>query len=232
MQLTVTERIRLLIHIVRELRVSHGITVDILKMADQPIRDQIRPNSRLRFLEEIYDIREAEEHMLSRQTSNAIANVIVILDANIFHPDRQMVQQASNPDVFDIANRASRATGPTGCTDNDRDITRSTSAFVSGGPYAPSFNTSLTSFTYCGTAQHVPSRQCENYQDHEQPWFHSGQPAVPFHVQHSQWKPSLSETSSFTGSAVYTSSFPNWYECAIALPQEERYRTSHLISGS
>lgn len=169
--------------------------------------------------------------MLSTQTKNAVANVIIILDANVFHPDRQMFQQASNTEVFDIANRASRATGPTGYTDNDRDITLSTSAFVSGGPYAPGFNTSLTSFTYCGATQHVPSRQCESYQDHEQPWFHSGQPAVPFHFQQSQWEPGLLETSSSTGSAAYTSSFLNWYEGATALPQEKRYRTSHLISG-
>lgn len=66
MQLTVIERIRLLIHIVRELYTSHGITVETLKLADRPIRDQIRPKGRLQFLEEIYDIRGTEEQLLSR----------------------------------------------------------------------------------------------------------------------------------------------------------------------
>ena len=72
MQLTAIERIRLLIHIVRELHTSHGITVETLKVADRPIRDQIRPKSRLRFLEEIYDIRRAEERLLGRQTGNVL----------------------------------------------------------------------------------------------------------------------------------------------------------------
>lgn len=72
MQLIAIERIRLLIHIVRELHTSHGITVETLKVADRPIRDQIRPKSRLRFLEEIYDIRGAEERLLSRQTGNVL----------------------------------------------------------------------------------------------------------------------------------------------------------------
>lgn len=76
MQLTAIERIRLLIHIVRELHTSHGITVETLKIADRPIRDQIRPKSRLRFLEEIYDIRGAEERLLSRQTGNVLLTLL------------------------------------------------------------------------------------------------------------------------------------------------------------
>ena len=76
MQLTAIERIRLLIHIVRELHTSHGITVETLKVADRPIRDQIRPKSRLRFLEEIYDIRRAEERLLSRQTGNVLLTLL------------------------------------------------------------------------------------------------------------------------------------------------------------
>ncbi|KAJ5364989.1 uncharacterized protein N7496_010702 [Penicillium cataractarum] len=40
------ERIRLLVHILRELRTSHGITVRKLKEADRAIRDLIRPKGR------------------------------------------------------------------------------------------------------------------------------------------------------------------------------------------
>lgn len=59
------ERIRLLIHILRELRESHGITAEKLREAGQDVRRQIVPTERLRVLDEIYYVRQAEERYLS-----------------------------------------------------------------------------------------------------------------------------------------------------------------------
>ncbi|KAE8161164.1 hypothetical protein BDV40DRAFT_313353 [Aspergillus tamarii] len=55
------ERIRLLVHILCELKDSHGITADRLKDAGQDVRRQIMPAERLRVLDEIYYVREMEE---------------------------------------------------------------------------------------------------------------------------------------------------------------------------
>ncbi|PLB41005.1 DUF2841 domain-containing protein [Aspergillus candidus] len=58
------ERIRLLVHILCELRGSHNITVEKLREADQSIRRQILPAERLQVLDEIYHVREEEERYL------------------------------------------------------------------------------------------------------------------------------------------------------------------------
>lgn len=59
------ERVRLLIHILCELRASHDITADKLKEAGQDVRRQISPAERLEVLDEIYYVRQMEEHYLS-----------------------------------------------------------------------------------------------------------------------------------------------------------------------
>ncbi|RHZ56389.1 hypothetical protein CDV55_102564 [Aspergillus turcosus] len=58
------ERVRLLVHILCELRDSRGITVAKLREADQSIRRQITPPERLQVLDEIYRVREEEESYL------------------------------------------------------------------------------------------------------------------------------------------------------------------------
>ena len=63
--LITTERVRLLIHILCELRASHDITADKLKEAGQDVRRQISPAERLEVLDEIYYVRQMEEHYLS-----------------------------------------------------------------------------------------------------------------------------------------------------------------------
>ena len=60
-----TERVRLLIHILCELRASHDIIADKLKEAGQDVRRQISPAERLEVLDEIYYVRQMEEHYLS-----------------------------------------------------------------------------------------------------------------------------------------------------------------------
>lgn len=62
------ERIRLLVHILCELRSSHAICVEKLREADQSIRRQILPSERLQVLDEIYSVREEEEAFLDGRT--------------------------------------------------------------------------------------------------------------------------------------------------------------------
>lgn len=56
-----SERIRLLVHILCELKESRGITAEKLKDAGQDVRRQIQPESRLQVLDEIYYVRYMEE---------------------------------------------------------------------------------------------------------------------------------------------------------------------------
>ncbi|OGE46482.1 hypothetical protein PENARI_c232G09956, partial [Penicillium arizonense] len=58
------ERIELLIHILCELRASHGVTARRLRAADEIIRRQICPTDRINLLDELYYVRENEEKLL------------------------------------------------------------------------------------------------------------------------------------------------------------------------
>lgn len=60
----IIERVRLLIHILCELRTSHDITAEKLKEAGQDVRRQISPVERLEVLDEIYYVRQMEEHFM------------------------------------------------------------------------------------------------------------------------------------------------------------------------
>ncbi|KAJ5272943.1 hypothetical protein N7478_008068 [Penicillium angulare] len=62
------ERIRLLVHLLCELRTSHGITAHRLKEADQPIRRQIVPAERLQIMDEVYEVRGEEEKFIDGKT--------------------------------------------------------------------------------------------------------------------------------------------------------------------
>ncbi|KAK2742682.1 hypothetical protein FQN57_005137 [Myotisia sp. PD_48] len=55
------QRLQLLIHILRNLAKSHGITADKLKEAGQEAKQKIEPQQRLEILDEIYRIRRVEE---------------------------------------------------------------------------------------------------------------------------------------------------------------------------
>ncbi|KAJ5826380.1 hypothetical protein N7474_003518 [Penicillium riverlandense] len=59
------ERIRLLVHILRELCGSHGISVTQLEKADQSIRRLISPPKLVHVLDEIYYVRRQEEQFLN-----------------------------------------------------------------------------------------------------------------------------------------------------------------------
>lgn len=71
------ERVRLLIHILCELRASHDITAEKLKEAGQDVRRQISPAERLEVLDEIYYIRQMEEHYLAGDIGMLLAFSIV-----------------------------------------------------------------------------------------------------------------------------------------------------------
>lgn len=68
-----SERIALLIHILCELRTSHGITAQKLKEAGQPIQQHISPIERLKLLDELYYVREKEENFLDAVTGRFFA---------------------------------------------------------------------------------------------------------------------------------------------------------------
>ncbi|KAJ5979877.1 hypothetical protein N7481_007175 [Penicillium waksmanii] len=52
------------VHILCELRTSHGISVAKLREADQQVRHQINPSERLHILDELYRVRQQEEEFL------------------------------------------------------------------------------------------------------------------------------------------------------------------------
>ncbi|KAL5001204.1 hypothetical protein BDV10DRAFT_160863 [Aspergillus recurvatus] len=63
------ERIRLLVHILCELKDSHGVTAVKLKDAGLDVRRQIQPEKRLQVLDEIYYVRNQEELYLDGKIS-------------------------------------------------------------------------------------------------------------------------------------------------------------------
>lgn len=52
-------------HILSELYESHGITVNKLQAAIQSLRPDVSPPKRLRFLDEMFKVREMEERYLN-----------------------------------------------------------------------------------------------------------------------------------------------------------------------
>ncbi|KAJ5538579.1 hypothetical protein N7494_008058 [Penicillium frequentans] len=58
------DRLKLLVHILCELKDSHGVTAEKLREAGQDVRRQISPANRLQVLDEIYFVRQMEERYL------------------------------------------------------------------------------------------------------------------------------------------------------------------------
>ncbi|KAJ5594094.1 uncharacterized protein N7459_000302 [Penicillium hispanicum] len=59
------DRLHLLVHILCDLKDSHGVTADKLREAGQDVRRQITPANRLQVLDEIYFVRQTEERYLN-----------------------------------------------------------------------------------------------------------------------------------------------------------------------
>ncbi|KAJ5769364.1 hypothetical protein N7520_003923 [Penicillium odoratum] len=68
------DRLRLLVHILCELKDSHGVTAAKLREAGQDVRRQISPANRLQVLDEIYFVRQMEERYLDGEID---ANTLV-----------------------------------------------------------------------------------------------------------------------------------------------------------
>ncbi|KAB8234294.1 DUF2841 domain-containing protein [Aspergillus alliaceus] len=97
------ERIRLLVHILCELRTSHAICVEKLKEADQSIRRQILPSERLQVLDEIYSVREEEEAYLDgRSGTYCLPSPSPKPDPNLYQTDGQAVVCVSRVNLPDI----------------------------------------------------------------------------------------------------------------------------------
>ncbi|KAJ5346112.1 hypothetical protein N7452_004116 [Penicillium brevicompactum] len=97
-----SERIALLVHILCELRLSHGITAQKLKVAQQPSRRLIEPMDRLRLLDEMYAVRDAEEKFLEGLTGGFPAidhqpGLIISQDGKTTIP----ISKANLPDLLD-----------------------------------------------------------------------------------------------------------------------------------
>jgi len=56
--------VKLLVHILCELKDSHGITAEKLREAGQDVRRQINPPIRAEVLDEIYFVRQMEEQFI------------------------------------------------------------------------------------------------------------------------------------------------------------------------
>jgi hypothetical protein len=202
--------------------------VDTLRKADRSIRDQIRPRRKLQFLEEVYNIREAEEFLLSGQTGTSLFSGIVIHQANFFHTGKQLVKQTSSPEVSNKIRKPSTF-GLSGCTDIEQSNMKSVDNFAGDWSHLSHLNNSFTSFTQCGTLQHLTTGQDENCQDHMESFLYSREPSIPFHVTPPQWEPGSIEASSVMGATYYPPQFPHRCESANALAQSEPHKAAHYV---
>ncbi|KAJ5930916.1 hypothetical protein N7466_006409 [Penicillium verhagenii] len=84
------ERIALLIHILCDMHISHGITARRLKSAEQVVRRQIVPSERLQLLDELYRVRELEENMPKKKSTDETISTSILL-SNL--PDMENITQ-------------------------------------------------------------------------------------------------------------------------------------------
>jgi hypothetical protein len=61
----IVERIKLLVHLLRNLGQSHNITAEKLREAGQDVRRSISPPERLQILDEVYSVRHMEERYMT-----------------------------------------------------------------------------------------------------------------------------------------------------------------------
>ncbi|KAJ5864469.1 uncharacterized protein N7529_006385 [Penicillium soppii] len=90
------DRLRLLVHILCELKDSHGVTTDKLRDAGQDVRRQITPAHRLCVLDEIYYVRRMEERYLDGEIdANTMIQVSQThLPEAIFHDSNELPSRA------------------------------------------------------------------------------------------------------------------------------------------
>ncbi|CRG88329.1 hypothetical protein PISL3812_05358 [Talaromyces islandicus] len=79
------ERIKLLVHLLRNLGESHDITAEKLREAGQDVRRSISPPERLQILDEVYSVRHMEERYLRGDISADV--LIPIAQVHLTGPD-------------------------------------------------------------------------------------------------------------------------------------------------
>lgn len=103
------ERIALLVHILCELRVSHGITAQKLKIAEQPSRRLISPMGRSRLLDELYTVRAAEEKFVEGLIGRSLQfTILPKLIKFLERKTRIPILKANLPDLFNAVNTQHR----------------------------------------------------------------------------------------------------------------------------
>ncbi|KAJ6070743.1 hypothetical protein N7467_012062 [Penicillium canescens] len=110
------DRIRLLVHILCDLKDTHGVTADKLQRASLDMRRYTTPAIRLQVLDEIYFVRQMEEQFLDGEID---ANFLLQMTQTLLPVDVHDVHQAhvSTPGVPAIS-------GPLLDADNDRQGSR------------------------------------------------------------------------------------------------------------
>ncbi|KAJ5820211.1 hypothetical protein N7474_005802 [Penicillium riverlandense] len=108
------DRLRLLVHILCELRDRHGVTAEKLREAGQDVRRQITPANRLEVLDEIYFVRQMEEQYLDGEIGmplpsnpNRPKKVTGVLDGDTLVQVAQThLPEAAHQDVQDLPSHA------------------------------------------------------------------------------------------------------------------------------
>ncbi|KAJ6026887.1 uncharacterized protein N7446_004512 [Penicillium canescens] len=106
------DRLRLLVHILCELKDSHGVTAEKLRDAGQDVRRQITPANKLQVLDEIYFVRQMEERFLDGEidASTLIQITHTHLPEAIYH------------DVDEVSPRTQAASASASAIKQDHDI--------------------------------------------------------------------------------------------------------------
>ncbi|CEN59267.1 hypothetical protein ASPCAL01719 [Aspergillus calidoustus] len=119
-------RVHLLVHILCELRESHGISVEKLREADQSIRRQFSPPECLQVLDEIYRVRGEEESYLDGRTDDQA--VVCVSQVPLQDSQTWLYSPSGSSNEFDTLHR-----------DEMRDLESHTSVFPSsnGTPTSP-----------------------------------------------------------------------------------------------
>lgn len=132
-----TDRLRLLVHILCELKDSHGVTTDKLRDAGQDVRRQITPANRLQVLDEIYFVRQMEEQFLDGEigtchplptqdpissSTNPVCD-FVITDANtLIQVTQTHLPEAIFQDGDDLSSRAHAAPVTASMVETEHDM--------------------------------------------------------------------------------------------------------------
>ncbi|KAJ5991403.1 hypothetical protein N7522_011610 [Penicillium canescens] len=153
------ERIQLLVHILRELRTSHGISVAKLQGADQPIRHLISPPERLHILDELYQVRHQEEKSLEGSTGKRKEKSLGRLQTDISSIDGQTIACIS------LVNRPKPAETNASCADGSGNSTISnpvtiqdSEPFVSCSRYASTLTAPDRQFSTSSSSSARPSQ--------------------------------------------------------------------------